>query len=64
VLRCQTGLLQQECSGIAEAVLAAATPLIEAAALERAAKVAESYGNEYDYDGLIAAAIRALKEQT
>ena len=45
---------------MAEAVLAAVTPLIEAAALERAAKVAENHpwGSPP-----IGAAIRALKEQ-
>jgi hypothetical protein len=42
----------------AEAVLAAVTPLIEAAVLEKAAVVAEA-GMDYDS----AAAIRALKEQ-
>lgn len=52
---------------IARCILAAVTPLIEAAALERAAKVAEEIQrreivNDYSFDACrqIAAAIRAL----
>ena len=45
-----------------EAVVAAVTPLIEAAALERAAKVAEEEGSDFDTCKEIAAAIRALKQ--
>jgi hypothetical protein len=57
--------------GRAEVILAAVTPLIEAAVLEKAAKVAEDYDVKR-VDGYlardhiataIAAAIRALKEQ-
>jgi len=44
--------------GPVEPILAAVTPLIEAAALERAAKVAEDPRAGYDFD--IAATIRAL----
>jgi len=51
----------------AKRLVAAAAPLIEAAALERAAKVAENYRISHftDRDGRdeLAAAIRALKEQ-
>jgi len=60
----------------AERVVAAVTPLIEAAALERAAKAADDDDGQFSYAGEhrnmamlqqccreIAAAIRALKEQ-
>jgi hypothetical protein len=46
---------------VAEAVLAAVTPLIRAAALERAAKMAEEH--VYLSNRTVAAEIRALKEQ-
>jgi hypothetical protein len=39
----------------------AVTPMIEAAALERAAKVAEEEGSDFDTCNEIAAAIRSLK---
>lgn len=52
---------------LTDAALAAVAPAIEAAALERAAVVAEQLPNPdfiYDWPDAIAAAIRALKETT
>jgi len=63
-------IIADDYSYMAEALIAAVTPLIRAAALEEAAKVAEEYdgrGIDEDHAALtcdeIAAAIRALKEQ-
>jgi chromosome segregation ATPase len=56
-----------EAQRLAGAILAAAVPLIRAAALEEAAKTVEDYDGEFEEihmaQGDIAAAIRALKEQ-
>jgi hypothetical protein len=48
---------------LAQSALAAVTPMIEAAALERAAKAIETEEEDYLMRGEVVAAIRALKEQ-
>ena len=48
---------------MAEAVLAAVTPLIRAAALERAAQRIEANDEDYMMRNEVAAKIRTLKEQ-
>lgn len=59
--------MRESFQALAEHVVTAAAPLIEAAALEKAAKVADDHrswlGEETTHGMRIAAAIRAMKEQ-
>jgi hypothetical protein len=59
----ECGFYDNEAIAAAKTMLAAVTPLIEAEALERAAKVAEEDEAHSWQWANVAAAIRALKEQ-
>jgi hypothetical protein len=56
-------IIADDYSYMAEALIAAVTPLIEAQALERAAKIVEAYTAHPGHAADVAARIRALKEQ-